>query len=166
MPARYGLEEAAEAVSSSASDRAQAEETGGASLPELLSQAPDARRRSILSEHVLSLALRVLGFPPGRRIDPQQPLNELGLDSLMSVEFRNLLAAEVKQNLPSTLLFNYPTVDDVVGYVGGLLLGEQRAKPAAEAPRRSPRDPLELIEDLSDEDVDKLLTSKLGVAHG
>ncbi|HEX4038891.1 MAG TPA: SDR family NAD(P)-dependent oxidoreductase, partial [Acidobacteriaceae bacterium] len=168
IPARYGLEEAevhAE-VREAGAESAHGEPEKAAPLLEDLAQAPDARRTAILFEHVLAIALRVLGFAPQRRIDAQQPLNELGMDSLMAIEFRNMLASEVRQNLPSTLLFNYPTLDDVVSYAGTLLFPALDEKPGAAVSRQDSPAPLDLIEDLSDEEVDKLLTSKLGVSHG
>jgi myxalamid-type polyketide synthase MxaC len=166
ISSRYNLEErdGRQAAPSSGRDGSRPEPQKDTSLLDQLSQAPDARRPTILLEHVLAIALHVLGFPSGRRIDSQQPLNELGMDSLMAIEFRNMLAGEVQQNLPSTLLFNYPTLDDVVAYVGGLLFMEN-GKPAVVAPPAASHDPLEFVEDLSDEDVDRLLATKLGALH-
>ena len=39
-----------------------------------------------------------------------QPLTEMGMDSLMAVELRNLLRGSLQQSLPATLVFDYPTV--------------------------------------------------------
>jgi acyl carrier protein len=168
IAARYGLEErgAPAAAAAEGSQQAKAEPSPDSRLLDRLARAPQAQRRALLFESVQAIALGVLGFPAGRRIDSEQPMNELGLDSLMAVEFRNKLASEVEQNLPSTLLFNYPTLDDVVAYVGGLLSAPAADKPSAAAPQKSFRDPLEFIEELSDEDVEKLLNSKLGDTHG
>jgi acyl transferase domain-containing protein/NADPH:quinone reductase-like Zn-dependent oxidoreductase len=159
IPARYGLdddEHAKTAVESGGRQAPQIEVASQGSLLDRLAQAPDALRKALLFEHVLTIALRVLGFPGDRQIDPQQPLNELGLDSLMSVEFRNLLAGDVQQNLSSTLLFNYPTLDDVAGYVGGLLFGQPRATAL------NPIDLLDQVEQLSDEELDRMLAEKSG----
>jgi acyl carrier protein len=159
IPARYGLGDDEHAKTAVESGGRQAPQTGAASqgsLLDRLAQAPDARRKALLSEHVLTIALRVLGFPGDRQIDPQQPLNELGLDSLMSVEFRNLLAGDVQQNLSSTLLFNYPTLDDVAGYVGGLLFGQRHTTAL------NPIDLLDHVEQLSDEELDRMLAEKSG----
>jgi NADPH:quinone reductase-like Zn-dependent oxidoreductase len=162
IPARYGLADDQHAQTAAESDGPQAPQTEAASrgsLLDRLAQAPDARRKALLFEHVLTIALRVLGFPADGRIDPQQPLSEFGLDSLMSVEFRNLLAGDVQQNLSSTLLFNYPTLDDVTGYVGGLLFGQPRAAAL------SPIDLLDRVEQLSDEELDRMLAEKSGASQ-
>jgi acyl carrier protein len=158
---RYGLavDQYAQVSAESAGRPAPpAEAANQGSLLDRLAQAPDARRKALLFEHVLTIALRVLGFPADRRIDPQQPLSELGLDSLTSVEFRNILAGDVQQNLSSTLLFNYPTLDDVTAYVGGLLFGQPRAA----AP--DPIDLLGRVEQLSDEELDRMLAEKSGAS--
>jgi acyl carrier protein len=149
-----------------AEDASQHKATGDAPLLERLAAAPESGRAAILMEHIHNIAARVLGFPPGKGIDVQQPLQELGLDSLMALEFRNLLAAEVGQNLPSTLIFNYPALADVAAYITGLLPDAGDRAGSAPAPPAAPRDALELIEDLSEEQVDRLLTSKLGIAYG
>jgi hypothetical protein len=78
----------------------------------------------------------------------------------MSVEFRNLLAGDVQQNLPSTLLFNYPTLDDVTSYVGGSLFGQPRAAAA-----QNPIDLLDRVEQLSDEELDRMLAEKSGASQ-
>jgi acyl carrier protein len=162
IPARYGLADDEHARTAAESGGPQAPQTGVAgqgSLLDRLAQAPDVRRKALLFEHVLTIALRVLGFPANRRIDPQQPLNELGLDSLMSVEFRNLLAGDVQHNLSSTLLFNYPTLDDVTRYIGGLLFGQPRAAAL------NPTDFLGRVEQLSDEELDRMLAEKSGASQ-
>ena len=50
-------------------------------------------------------------------IDPQQPLMAAGLDSLSSVELRNSLEAKVGAELPTTLVFDYPTMAALAGFL-------------------------------------------------
>jgi polyketide synthase 12/myxalamid-type polyketide synthase MxaB len=69
---------------------------------------------------VESAIAKVLGFGD-MTPDRARPLNELGLDSLMSVELRNLLAMEVGQPLPTTLIFDYPTPDALTTFVATTL---------------------------------------------
>lgn len=160
VPGRFAL------LMTGTAEATPAQEQGHAALRERLAAVPDSRRTMVLREHVQALAQRVLGFPASRQIDFQQPLNELGLDSLMAVEFRNLLAAELDLNLPSTLLFNYPALEDVSGHLAGLLFKTAAPDEPATPRTGAPGDVLDAIENLSEEDVDRLLADKLGVSNG
>ncbi len=95
-------------------DQARAPEPG---LAERLNAAAPSRRRSLMMSHLQEQAGRVLGLDAGRSIDPHQPLQELGMDSLMAVELRNALGASLARSLPATLLFDYPTLDDLAGHL-------------------------------------------------
>ena len=89
-------------------------------LPELREQLANAlphNRAQILLTFVRLQAAQVLGIDATRPIDPQQPLNELGLDSLMAIELRNILGNAVGQVLPATLLFEYPTIKALTDYL-------------------------------------------------
>lgn len=83
--------------------------------------ATSGRRSEVIMDGVRAIAARVLGAGNGDAIDPAAPLTELGLDSLMAVEMRNRLAAALGMTLPSTLLFNYPSVEALTAYIGGSL---------------------------------------------
>jgi acyl carrier protein len=55
----------------------------------------------------------VLGLADAAAVPPDQPLGELGLDSLMALEVRNQLSARAETTLPATLLFDYPTASSI-----------------------------------------------------
>merc|ERR1719401_1269559 len=46
-------------------------------------------------------------------LDGDTPLMESGIDSLASVELRTKLQAEFRLNLPSTVMFNFPTISSI-----------------------------------------------------
>ncbi len=55
----------------------------------------------------------------GPDINPDDPLMASGLDSLGAVELRNALQAQLPAGaeLPATLLFDYPSINAVSGYI-------------------------------------------------
>ena len=70
---------------------------------------------------VRGAARKVLGLSAGRPMPADLPLQELGLDSLMALELRNVLAQAMGRPLSATLLFDYPTIRGLAGYLLGLL---------------------------------------------
>jgi acyl carrier protein len=92
----------------------------GAAKP---SADPAALKGQVRSE-VKAAILQVLGASIG----DDEPLMSAGLDSLGSVEFANVLAAKLGARLPSTLVFDYPSVNAVTEF-----LAAQLAKTAAAA---------------------------------
>lgn len=130
-----------------------------------LTSAAPGRRRSLVAAFVRERALRALGLDQSRAIDPRTPLGELGLDSLLAVELRNTLGTALGQSLPATLLFDYPTIDALTDYLLDevLQLGEPvvltAAAPAGTAER--PTSTVGAIEELSDDEVDRLLAQRV-----
>src|SRR5262249_20875281 len=62
------------------------ERSAGPGFLESIMTLPPPARMSALRDQVEALARHVLALPSTRRVDPLQPLNEMGLDSLMAVE--------------------------------------------------------------------------------
>ena len=81
----------------------------------------------------------LLGHDNIAPVDTRVPLKEIGLDSLMAVELRNVLVRSGGAPLPTTLLFDYPTLDALsscLGRIWGLDDGGAPAvKPAVERMR-------------------------------
>ena len=64
----------------------------------ILDAAP-AERAQLLQVYVTEQVARVLGLSPSQ-LDIQQPLTNLGLDSLMAVELKNRISADLGVNVP------------------------------------------------------------------
>jgi acyl transferase domain-containing protein/acyl carrier protein len=130
----------------------------GASLVDELRQASPARRAELLLTFVGEHVARVVDAPSAKTIDPRQPLNELGLDSLMAVDLRNRLSKDLglARSLPATLVFDYPTLEALAGYIEQLVLPAQEAAPVV----AEPADAVDAIDDLSDEEIEALFAKK------
>jgi NADPH:quinone reductase-like Zn-dependent oxidoreductase/SAM-dependent methyltransferase len=139
-----------------------------ATLLSRIAAAPESQRLDVLGDQLEEIARGVLGFSANRRIDRLQPLQELGLDSLMAVEFRNALSNAIERPLPATLLFSYPALEDIANHLAKDVLGlasdgasvsESAAAAAQSAPQGS--NVLDSIEDMSDEDIERLFAQQL-----
>jgi acyl carrier protein len=64
----------------------------------ILDSSP-AERAQLLESYVNEQVARVLGLSPSQ-LDIQQPLTNLGLDSLMAVELKNRISADLGVNVP------------------------------------------------------------------
>ena len=86
-------------------------------LPDRIRALPDALRSQAMADALADLARVAINLPDGTSIPPFAPLKDAGLDSLMSVEFRNMLVRAGGLPLPVTLLFDHPTLDDLVRHL-------------------------------------------------
>jgi acyl carrier protein len=84
---------------------------------EQLQAVPAAQRYERLKSHVRDQVARVLGFGESDRIDPQQGFFTIGMDSVMAVQLRIRLETSLGQTLPSTIAFEYPTIDALTTYI-------------------------------------------------
>jgi NADPH:quinone reductase-like Zn-dependent oxidoreductase len=130
-----------------------------------LEQAPPKKRNSLLLDYVRLQATKVLSLDATQSIDPKQPLTSLGLDSLMAVELRNLLGSGLRltRNFPATLVFDYPTLAALTGYLAKEVFGwheaaQQEVKALASGDTLS--NLLENLEDLPEQEVNRLFAER------
>jgi acyl carrier protein len=133
---------------------------------EELAGLPSGNRLSLLEARIAEKAVRVLGIDGGQPLDPRRPLQEMGLDSLMAVELRNALAQGSGRPLPSTLLFDHPTIEALVAFLAPLLgVGPETGIPTGGSSPglgAAPANVVSRIEEMSDEEVDRLLAERTG----
>ena len=82
-----------------------------------LESVPPAKRRERLADRIKDLIAGVLGLDPSWPLDPQQPLNEMGFDSLMAIDLTRRLAANTGLSISPTILFNHSTIEAVSDYI-------------------------------------------------
>jgi NADPH:quinone reductase-like Zn-dependent oxidoreductase len=122
-------------------------------------EAPPNRRQPMVVEFIQERLIAALGLGPGSPVDPRAAFGDMGLDSLLSVELRKVLGDALGRTYPATLLFDYPTLDSLSAFIMQDCWGVEAPSPSA-----SPRDAIAKVEDLSEDDVDRLLRSKFGVS--
>jgi acyl transferase domain-containing protein len=130
-----------------------------------LDEAPPNMRRDILLTHVRDQVVKVLGLDQSHPLKPQQRLFDAGLNSLGAVELMNHLQASLGHPLPVTLVFDYPTVEDLSAYLAREVLFLDSAAASYAEPRKG-KDTrramvLAELEQLSDEEAEALLIKRL-----
>ena len=100
----------------------------------------------------------MLGLPPAFPLEPGQKLFELGLDSLMAIELKNTLQGQLGRPLPSTLVFEHPSVEALTDHLARDVLALELTAVEEPPPRT---DTLDRLKDLTDGDLEDLLTRKL-----
>lgn len=79
----------------------------------------DAER---IHERIIYNLRKTMGLQDTDSLDPEANFLDMGIDSLMAVQFRNHLQAEISLyrddiKLPGTLIFNYPNIQKVCTYI-------------------------------------------------
>ncbi|WP_327537533.1 type I polyketide synthase [Nonomuraea solani] len=90
---------------------------GEASFAARLAELSAAERQAAVTELVRARAAAVLSHDSPASVPVDQAFQELGFDSLAAVELRNGLGAALGLRLPTTLVFDHPSVRAVVDYL-------------------------------------------------
>ncbi len=134
--------------------------------------AAAAQREALLLSFVRSEAALVLALAPALP-EPEQGFFEMGMDSLLAMEFRARLEVELGCSLPATLVFDYPTAQALAAHLaerfGGAppdeMMRVELSRPSGQVSldeQRAGDDALvNDIEQLSDEEAEELLLKRL-----
>ncbi|MGB6553888.1 MAG: beta-ketoacyl synthase N-terminal-like domain-containing protein [Candidatus Binataceae bacterium] len=136
----------------------------------LLAAAPE-ERRELVQSYLAEIVARVLGLPASK-VDVQQPLSNLGLDSLMAVELKNRIAVDLGVNVPMVTFLSEPSVEQATDRLLDLLTSEissapvHIASPTALSPEElkdggTDEQLLENLDTFSDQEVASILTELL-----
>ncbi len=132
-----------------------------------LEQTPPSNRRRVLVTLMGEQARKALGLDPSFELDIHQPLNELGLNSLMALELRNALNLSLGRPLPATVLFDHPTIEGLSNYLADevLHLPVAENRPASHAlagPAVEEQDEIDTeIKELSSDELEALVAEEL-----
>jgi NAD(P)-dependent dehydrogenase (short-subunit alcohol dehydrogenase family)/acyl carrier protein len=86
------------------------------SLRMRLAEVLPNEREDLLVDHIRGEIARVLGIP-AVELDVTQPLNHLGLDSLMAIELRNRIKSELGINLPMVKFMEGASLSELAEYL-------------------------------------------------
>nr|WP_276075474.1 beta-ketoacyl reductase [Mycobacterium szulgai] len=99
-------------------------------LAQQLAAVAEADWDSLLLAEVRSQVAAVLGHSSAEAVGAERAFSDLGLDSLGAVELRNRLAQVTGLTLPTTVIFDYPDLAALAGYLRTRLDGSVTRAPA------------------------------------
>jgi acyl transferase domain-containing protein len=108
------------------------QQNDSSSLVRRLLQQADAAALKQLAAHIEATVRQVLAIDQADPIEHARALQEMGMDSLLSVELRNRFAEQLQLQLPVSLMFDAPNI----AAVSRLLLAELRVRHGEPAPLR------------------------------
>ncbi|GHO83339.1 type I polyketide synthase [Dictyobacter formicarum] len=147
--------------------------TNGAIL-DTIRTAPSEQWQAILENYLRTQVASVLRLPP-ERLDSEQPLTTLGLDSLMAIELKNRMEGELAIRIPIVTFLQGPSIAQFAYQVRQQLAETIVVSPAVsdsaptstethtnevESAREAER-LLAQLDQLSDQDVDALLVQMM-----
>jgi len=132
------------------------ERATGLDMREQLESLPVSDRQNYLTSYLLSEIAKILGVSDPEAIALDVGFSELGLDSLGVIELRNRLQTTLSCSLPSSLTFDYSTINLLISYL------MQKLFPRDDAPSLPSPDPdAAAIEQLSEAEAEALLLEEL-----
>ena len=136
------------------------------SLAAQLQVAPVSDRLHLAVDYVRQHVMDVLRLEANETPDRKDRLMDLGFDSLMAVELKGRLvkALDGMVDLPSTLIFDYPTIEAISELIRSQLEGpaqEAGSDSAADADAAQQQAQDQKIAELSEDEVERLLMQKL-----
>jgi NADPH:quinone reductase-like Zn-dependent oxidoreductase/acyl carrier protein len=134
----------------------------GSRIREALLHAKPEKCEEIVQTYIREQVARVLGASASK-LDADRPLNELGLDSLMGVELRNRVESDLALSVPMRELMQSPTINSLSrAILGQLTRSASVPQDTATLPQETTEQLEARVNQLSDEEVDSLLSEMVG----
>ena len=86
-----------------------------------LRDSEPGQRHDLLVEHVRALVADAMSLDSPQFVDPLAGFFQFGMDSLMSVTLQRSLSESLGQVMPASVVFDYPTVVALAGYLATIL---------------------------------------------
>nr|WP_078970572.1 type I polyketide synthase [Streptomyces sp. NRRL F-6492] len=121
-------------------------ETGGASAwsRQILALGEDERKEAAL-DLVRERIAAVLGHAGAGAVAPDRAFNDIGFDSMASVELRNRLGTATGLRLPSTVVFDHPTPRALAAYLLGRVTADRAPAAVAARPAGRADEPIAIV---------------------
>ena len=121
-------------------------------------------RMELLENHIREQVVGTLGLKSTVELKADQGLTDLGMDSLMAVEISNRLKHSLGCYLPSTIVFEHPTLKALTDYLATEVFDFVSAPAARDNPgdaKKAQSNVAREVENLSEEDVERALIQEL-----
>jgi len=136
-------------------------------IAERLKAALPHERPQVLASSLQEEVARILRLEP-TQLDWRQGFAEMGMDSLMAIELRNVLQKGLGVSVPATVALDHPTIDFLVQHLLENVLKLEVQEPRGKAPETKPvpvaepEGPLaESLDTLSDAELARLVAEDL-----
>lgn len=127
--------------------------TGDMQFMDCVRRSHPSERRGLLLQFFRKQLATLLAVDPSR-IGVRDNLMELGIDSLKAVEFKLFLESKLGLPISSSLIFDYPTLDSLTGFL------LEQICPLQEQPALPSGQPLPAV-DLSEDELARMIAAEL-----
>ena len=109
-----------------------------------LADLPERQRLNFVIQSLQREVAQILRLPPPQRPDPATSFFDMGMDSLMAVELKNLLDTQLGLSISSTAVFEFPTIQALAPYLVDMACESGTAPkvlPEPDSPEAEPSEP-------------------------